>query len=101
MPAEQAGPVFAPSSEGRSVPGGKPGLEGSVGPLFTGVVDPEAPDGYTDPRQPQEVFQVPSVLGTTRSAADQSTEQTTHTTSAARPKITTLDKASSRIPTHL
>jgi len=48
MPAEQAGPVFAPSSEGRSVPGGKPGLEGSVGPLFTGVVDPEAPDGYTD-----------------------------------------------------
>jgi len=101
MPAEQAGPVFAPSREGRSVPGGKPGLEGSVGPLFTGVVDPEAPDGYTDPRQPQEVFQVPSGLGTTRSAADQSNEQTNHATSAARPQITTLDKASSRIPTHL
>jgi len=56
MPAEQAGPVFAPSSEGRSVPGGKPGLEGSVGPLFTGVVDPESPDGYTDPRQPPRGF---------------------------------------------
>ena len=52
MLAEQAGPVFAPASEGKSVPGDEPRLEGSAGPLFMGVVDPEAPGGYSDPTQP-------------------------------------------------
>jgi len=99
MPTEQAGPVFTPSSEGRSVPGGEPGLEGSVGPLCTAVIDPEAPGRYTDPRQPQEAFQVPTALGITESAASQSTEQNTESTPESRHQITTQDDPTSRIPT--